>query len=85
MQTTFTPLQILDATPDRPLIDAYNRHMARNHPAFRLIVNKQVRPCFFSGDIEEPGMLSRSVSTRRHRRGQVRESFNPHASKTSAD
>ncbi len=43
--------------PIHPLIDADNHHMARNDPAYRLIATEQVRPCFFSGDIEEPGKV----------------------------
>lgn len=57
MQTTFTHLQTLDATPDHPLIDAYNHYVARKNPTYRLIVNQQVRPCWFSGDIGEPGKV----------------------------
>lgn len=48
MQPTFTYLQTLDA---------YNHPMARNNPAYHLIVNEQARPCFFSGDIEKPGKV----------------------------
>ncbi|MEZ4683165.1 MAG: hypothetical protein R2932_54055 [Caldilineaceae bacterium] len=55
--TPFTHLQTLDTTPDHPLIAADNHHVVRNTPPYRLIVNEQVRPCFFSSDIEEPSKV----------------------------
>ena len=57
MQPIFTRIQTLDATPDQSLVTAYNHHVARNNPKYQLIVNDQVRPCFFSGDIEQPGKV----------------------------
>ena len=57
MQTLFEQLQILDATPNQALIEAYNQCFASKNSKYRLIVNKHVRPCFFSGDIETPGKV----------------------------
>lgn len=57
MQNIFKKLQALDETPNHTLIDAYNQHVARQNFNYRLIVNTQVRPCFFSGDLETPGKV----------------------------
>lgn len=57
MQNIFEKLQAFDKTPNQPLIDAYNQHFAQQNARYRLIVNTQVRPCFFSGDIETPGKV----------------------------
>jgi hypothetical protein len=36
---------------------SYNSHFASKNKKFKLIVNKNVRPCFFSGDIETKGKI----------------------------
>lgn len=56
--SVFNKLKELDATPDLALIEEYNQHFKkRRNPNYRLIVREQVRPCFFSGDIEAPGKV----------------------------
>jgi len=57
MQSIFEKLQALDAAPDQVLISAYNQHFTRQNPKYQLLASKQVRPCFFSGDIETPGKV----------------------------
>ncbi|MFN8488106.1 MAG: hypothetical protein U0350_10970 [Caldilineaceae bacterium] len=57
MQVIFERLRELDSAPNQILIDAFNRRFATKNPKYRLISNEQVRPCFFTGDIESPGRI----------------------------
>lgn len=50
-------LQKLDAEPNRALIDAYNQQFAKKNSKYELLVEDNIRPCFFSGNIEEPGKV----------------------------
>lgn len=69
MKSIFEKLQAVDAALNYALINAYNHHVARQNPKYRLIVNAQVRPCFFSGDIETRARWPRSASIQpTHRR-----------------
>ncbi len=55
----FERLRTLDAAPNQTLIDSYNSHFIRKakNENLKLIVNENVRPCFFSGDIETKGKV----------------------------
>lgn len=54
---TFEQLRTLDEMPNQMLIDSFNYQFARKNDNYRLIVNENVRPCFFSGDIETKGKI----------------------------
>jgi len=57
MDSIFHRLKELDSNPNWQLIDDYNRQFGTKQPKYRLIVNEQIRPCFFSGDVESTGKV----------------------------
>ena len=57
MESIFERLERLDAEPNWRLINKYNQHFASNQLKYQLIANNQVRPCFFTGDVESGGKV----------------------------
>lgn len=49
-------LQEVDANPNHFLIEAFNKYIAKDDNQ-KLIIKENVRPCFFSGNLEKPGKV----------------------------